>query len=309
MKKLIKNILNVLLSRKNISLINSKENQIQKLLLGKQLSNQLRLLEIQNLEQTEFSVFSQWGDDGIIQFIIQQFGNEIPKTFIEFGVENYTEANTRFLLFNNNWTGLVMDGSPENIAHIKNDYEVSIMRGLSAKCAFINAENINELIAESGFKGEIGILHVDIDGNDYWVWKAINQVKPWVVIMEYNALFGPHRSITVPYDPKFYRTEKHHSNLYFGASLSALCDLAKEKGYLFIGSNSHANNAYFIHEKYCPETLKKFVTTPQEAHRWPTFKEDRDQNGKLTASTPRKAFKQLKNMTVWNVKDQKSEIL
>ena len=199
---------------------------------------------INDLSEVEFQVFSQWGDDGIIQYLINKI--DIPnKTFIEFGVENYTESNTRFLILNNNWTGYVLDGSQENVDYIKND-GISWACELHAKCAFITKENINELIAHVNFDKEVGILSVDIDGNDYWVWNAINTINPVIVITEYNSLFGYNTRWTVPYDPGFVRSEKHSSKLYYGASLNALVTLGKEKGYEFIGSNSKGNNAYFL---------------------------------------------------------------
>ncbi len=189
-------------------------------------------------------MFSQWGDDGIIQYLIEKIS--IPnKTFIEFGVENYTESNTRFLLVNNNWTGFVLDGSKENINYIKNEI-ISWSNELYAEAAFITAENINELLNIPPFDPEIGILSIDVDGNDYWIWKAIDCIKPVIVIVEYNSLFGKNTTWTIPYDPKFVREEKYSSILYFGASLKSLAILAEQKGYAFIGSNSSGNNAYFI---------------------------------------------------------------
>jgi len=207
------------------------------------LNNQKKYIE--NLHEVEFQVFSQWGDDGIIQYLINHI--EIPnKTFIEFGVENYIESNTRFLLINNNWKGYVLDGSSTNIDYIKNDADVSWAYELYAECAFIDRENINTLIRRAPFDKEIGLLSVDIDGNDYWVWQAIDCISPVIVIVEYNSLLGKNTQWTIPYDPAFVRKEKHSTGLYYGASLGALVELGKEKGYNFIGCNSKGNNAYFI---------------------------------------------------------------
>jgi len=179
-----------------------------------------------DIRQAEFKVFSQWGDDGIIQFLVSYL--DIPtKTFIEFGVEDYSESNTRFLLINNNWKGVVLDGNPKDIQYIQED-EIYWRHDLTAKQVFVTAENINQVIKESGFTGEIGLLHIDIDGNDYWVWKSIEVVNPIIVIVEYNSVFGMDRAITVPYNPSFDRTEAHYTNLYFGASLKALVVLTKK---------------------------------------------------------------------------------
>ena len=83
--------------------------------LGRIETRQNNILDSKDLNDYEFKVSSQWGEDGIIQHLINKI--EIKnKVFFEFGVENYTESNTRFLLHNNNWKGLVIDGSVENIS-------------------------------------------------------------------------------------------------------------------------------------------------------------------------------------------------
>ena len=102
------------------------------------------------------------------------------------------------------------------------------MHDLKPVPAFVTAENINTLIRDNGFAGEVGILSIDIDGNDYWVWKAISCVQADIVICEYNSRFGSERAVTIPYDPNFYRTEAHSSNLYFGASIRALTLLGQK---------------------------------------------------------------------------------
>ena len=143
---------------------------VQKNLLanGKLLShinNQKEM--VKSLEEVEFQVFSQRGEDGILQYIINKI--EIPnRIFVEFGVENYTESNTRFLLMNNNWSGLVIDGSKANIDFIKNDF-IYWKYDITAVESFIDKDNINSLIKNYTSVKDIGLLSVDIDGNDYWV--------------------------------------------------------------------------------------------------------------------------------------------
>ena len=160
-----------------------------------------------NLNEAEFKVFSQRGQDGIIQFLINKI-NIKNKIFIEFGVETYVEANTRFLLLNNSWDGLVFDGSIENINYIKNDLRIYWGQRLTADQSFITKDNINDLIISKGYEGEIGLLSIDIDGNDYWVWESINCVNPCIVICEYNAIFGFNEEVVVPYSEKFQRKEE-----------------------------------------------------------------------------------------------------
>lgn len=188
---------------------------------------------IDSLADVEFKVFSQWGDDGIIQWLINHIDID-SETFIEFGVEDYQEANTRFLLMNNNWSGLVMDGSKKNVARITNS-EYYWKYDLSAIAAFIDRDNITGLIEAQGFPKEVGLLHIDLDGNDYWIWEKIENISPAIVIMEYNSVFGAERAITIPYSKTFQRTKAHHSNLYFGASLGHSANWQRKKAMPLLG--------------------------------------------------------------------------
>jgi copper chaperone CopZ len=257
---------------------------------------------IENIQLAEFKVFSQCGDDGIIQFLISHL-NIQQRTFIEFGVEDYTESNTRFLLINNNWTGLIMDGSENHINTIKKD-NIYWHHQLTAVPVFITAENINPLIVENGFEGEIGLLHIDIDGNDYWIWKEITVISPIIVIVEYNSIFGVENTWSVPYKPDFDRTIAHHSNLYFGASLAALCDLAEEKGYYFIGSNSTGNNAYFVRKDKIQDIKPLDVKSGYVLSK---FRESRDKNGDLTYISGADRLKTLEGMEVYNTRTKRLE--
>lgn len=265
------------------------------------LNNQKQ--SINSLHEVEFQVFSQWGDDGIIQYLINHIN--IPhKTFIEFGVENYRESNTRFLLINNNWSGYVMDGSHDHIGYIRNDV-VSWMFDLHSKNAFITKENINSLLQEfldKGYNREIGILSIDIDGNDYWIWKEITVLNPVIIIVEYNAVFGPASHWTIPYAKDFYRLNAHSSHQYWGASLSAFCSLGEQKGYDFIGCNSNGNNAYFI-RKDKRGSFKKL--SPAEGYVESKFREDIDQNGYPV--TGGKRLDLIRGMNIYNTEKENIE--
>lgn len=207
------------------------------------------------LTSQEFQVYSQWGEDGILQFLLQHIEIE-NNIFVEFGVESYLESNTRFLLINNNWSGLVIDGSQKHISFIKSD-PIYWRHNLKADCAFVTKDNINKLLKENGVVGDIGLLSVDIDGNDYWVWREIEAISPRIVIIEYNSRFGPDKAVTVPYHEGFVRRQAHHSMIYFGASLRALVNLGKKKGYSFVGCNKHGVNAFFVRSDVLQEPLRE----------------------------------------------------
>ena len=232
---------------------------------------------LNDLTEVEFRVYSQWGEDGIIEWLVAQV--DVPnRRFVEFGVEDFREANCRFLLRHRGWKGLVMDGSERNMEALKAD-PVYWQHDLTARAAFVTAENINGLIADAGFAGPLGLLSIDVDGNDYWVWKAIDCVEPAIVSCEYNSVFGDRRPLTIPYDPAFTRRAAHPSGLYWGTSISALMRLAEEKGYVFVGTNSAGMNAFFVKRGLAGPVLDKLEETKAHPSR---FRESRDASGKLT---------------------------
>jgi hypothetical protein len=252
--------------------------------------------KLKNIQEAEFSVFSQWGDDGIIQYLIHTLEIE-NKTFIEFGVENYREANTRFLLMNDNWSGLVIDGSDKNVAFIKND-SISHLFDLTAISKFLDKENLNTTIENAGFVGDIGLLHIDVDGNDYWLWECLTIVKPEIVIMEYNSTFGNNEAISVPYKSDFFVTKEHYSNLYFGASIKAFEFLANKKGYSLVGSNSNGNNAYFVRNDKIKGLTKM---NSDSAYVQSKFKQNRNLNNELTLIRDSTMIKNCFHLPVVNV--------
>ncbi len=257
--------------------------------------------KIDTLADVEFSIFSQWGEDGIIDWLVHQNG-EMPESFIEFGVADYRESNTRFLINSRNWRGLIIDGDAANIAFVQRD-DISWRHDLTSKLAFITGENINELIEEAGFGGEIGILSVDIDGNDYWVWKAINCISPHIVIAEYNSVFGDLFPLTIPYNPNFVRTAAHYSNLYYGASITALSKLAMDKGYTLLGTNTAGNNAFFLRNDRASPFLSRIANPAPRPSR---FREARDSTGRLTFARARARAALITDCIVVNVSTGRS---
>lgn len=280
-----------------------KNRQIDILMLLSQLKiEKIKKTQlIDNLRDTEFKVFSQWGEDGIIQYLISKI--DVPrKIFIEFGVGNYTEANTRFLLMNNHWSGLVIDSSQPGIDYIKKD-DIYWKYDLNAVCEHITKDNINQILKDNVKESDIGLLSIDIDGNDYWMWKEINVVKPRIVICEYNSIFGCERFVTVPYDKNFNRTKKHFSNLYFGASLPALCLLAEEKGYDFVGCNLAGNDAFFVRKDLSnPFRLCDYAKDYVSKHR---KTRDINDNLKYKYVDKNEILKEIHDMEIFDIKSKR----
>lgn len=248
---------------------------------------------LQNIHDAEFKVFSQYGEDGIIQYLISQSSIQPhEQTFVEFGVQNYTESNTRFLLISDQWKGLVIDGDEEYINSVQRS-DIYWRYNLTALCKWIDRDNINSIISSAGFSGDIGLLSVDIDGNDYWVWERIKVVNPVIVVVEWNSVLGANHALSVPYDPSFSRPEAHYSCLYWGASISAFYNLALSKGYSLICSNRIGNNLFFVRN----DRLGSLVPlTPQEAYIESNFRDSRDANGKLTFLSGAERVSPIKNL-------------
>jgi len=229
------------------------------------------------LANFEFKVFSQWGEDGIIQHLIRS----IPitnHTFIEFGVQDFFESNTRFLLMKDHWKGFVIDGSPTHIARLQSSY-FYWQHPLHSEAAFIDRDNVVALLDRSGFDKDLGILSVDVDGVDYHLLERLSDWTPRIVIVEYNAMFGSELPVTIPYDPSFQRTRAHYSNLYFGASLPAFQQLMDRRGYALVGVNSVGNNAFFVRRDALTHGLTEVAV--DSCFRQSTFREARDEHGRL----------------------------
>lgn len=219
--------------QKSILAINSD------LLIAKILDNP-KYADQRRLEPYGFSVYSQNDEDGIIQEIFNRIGTS-SKIFVEFGVGDGLENNTAYLLMQG-WKGLWIEGSSEFVERIKKFYDKPLKnKQLILEHSFITRDNINGLI-DTYFNGEIDLLSVDIDGNDYYVWKNITCINPRVVIAEYNAKFPPPCHFCIPYN-------EHHvwdgSDL-MGMSLQTATDLAESLGYQLVGTNLNGVNAFFV---------------------------------------------------------------
>jgi hypothetical protein len=252
------------------------------------------------LSEIEFGVFSQFSEDGIIEYLISHM--EIAENvFVEFGVEDYVESNTRFLLYNRNWRGLIIDGNNNYLSQIKNDplfwrYDVTAVN------SFITAENINQILQNAGVSGDIGLLSVDIDGNDYWVWKAIDVISPRIVICECNGIWGGEHAVTIPYSPDFQRLNYHYSGLCYGASLQALCALAEEKGYCFVGATRVGNNVFFVRND-CASRLQPL--TPEQGYTESKIRESRDLAGKRTLLRSDERLTAIADCEIYDIARQK----
>jgi hypothetical protein len=266
------------------------------ILMGEMRAEQIRSKKkIANLAEAEFSVFSQWGEDGILSWLVDVVANK-DNCFVEFGVEDFREANCRYLLMSRNWSGLIIDGSQGNIDAVKKD-AISYKHDLQSVCSFITKENIVSLLADSGYSGKLGLLSVDIDGVDYWVLEQIKNPCD-IIVVEYNAMFG-NAFVSVPYDPAFVRLEKHWSGTYWGASLAAFRFLLEARDYTYVVTNSVGTNAFFV----ANEHAQKILSRMDDVKTWPCkMREARLQNGALAYKTYSEMRQEINHLPVVNVR-------
>jgi hypothetical protein len=202
------------------------------------------------LNSHELSVYSQNGEDGILLYLFSLLGTT-GRRFVEFGIGDGKQCNSANLSINFGWSGLLLEANEKQAIAAQEYYRQTLppssdrVHVLAAK---VTPENINNLLSTHGMTGDIDLLSIDIDGNDYWVWQSITILQPRVVVIEYNPSFGPTESMTVVNDPNFDRLAKHPLGYYHGASLAALEKLGQAKGYILAGCDSSGTNAFFVRQ-------------------------------------------------------------
>jgi hypothetical protein len=210
-----------------------------------------------SLADAEFRAFSQNGEDGILLCIFSLIGTH-KRTCIEICAGDGIECNSANLILNHGWTGLLVDGDEENVSRGKRFY-ASHPDTFSFPPQFVHAwvdrETVNDLIEKHGFRGDIDLLSLDLDGVDYWIWEAIEVVRPRVVVAETQCIWGSDCSVSVPYRQDFSSPLIQGFGVYSGASLPAFVRLGKRKGYRLVGTQALGFNAFFIREDLGAEFL------------------------------------------------------
>ena len=210
---------------------------------------------------TGLSVHSMQGEDGHILHILREIG-VTNRQFVEIGIQNGMECNTANLTFNFGWGGVLIEGNPEDAALAQRNYVC--FPHVTVKQAFVTKENVAELLKETNADPHADLFSLDIDGNDYWIWEALADFRPRIIVVEYNAAFGLERAVTIPYKPDFC-CGREHSRLYYGASLAAFVKLAHHEGYVLVGCADMGPNAFFVRQDVMKGNLKE--TTVKDAYR------------------------------------------
>ncbi len=233
-----------------------------------------------NLWDAEIKVFSQWGEDGILDFLCEKIGISKPN-IIEIGAGNFMECNSRFIAEFRNANVIAVDGRDDLAKAVKSS-PLYWKSNLIPIVEWITPDSVNRImdLGEEKF-GKIDIFSLDLDGNDYWILRDVSLRDVSIVVLEYNPIFGASLKVTVPRNDKFDRYKSHFSGLYYGASLQAFIDLMIAKGFNFIGTNRVGNNAFFVQSKHV--TKFNFDTTSNYSKYvdW-RIRESRGLKGELT---------------------------
>lgn len=220
-----------------------------------------------SLPEAGFQVYSQTDEDGILLFLFSILGHG-NRRCVEVCAGNGRECNTTNLLLHHGWDGLLIDGDKrlaEQGRALFADHPATRLYPPRFLHQWVTRENINIILEENGFSGEIDLLSIDIDGIDYWLWEAIVAVNPRVVVIEYRPIFEAEQCVTVPYSPDFRASDYPHTGgtaNYAGASLGALAKLGARKGYRLVGCNRYGFNAFFLRNDVGPD---RFPAVPVAA--------------------------------------------
>jgi hypothetical protein len=185
--------------------------------------------------------FSQGDEDGIVAAIFARLG-EGGRSFVEIGIGDGSENNTLHLLMNG-WRGVWVDASAEGVAAAHARFSPLVEAGrLAIVHARVDPGNVSRVLREAGVPTQPDLFCIDIDGNDYHVFEALEGFAPRAAVLEYNASLGPTARWSMPFDPD----HRWDESLVFGASLTALTELANEKGMELVGCNLPGTNAFFV---------------------------------------------------------------
>jgi len=269
--------------------------------------NRNKYHEVEDLIETEVKIFSQNGEDGIIDYLVHKLKVD-KKNFIEIGVGNYRESNTRFLYNRYHPKGLIIDYIDDMKKKVTK--HVNFWKGDLRICnQKIDADNILDILNKN-CDYEIDFFSIDIDSIDYWIIKKLKNNISKIFVAEYNPVFGAELEVTVPNISGFERSKYHYSYLCYGMSLKALINLMDQKGYYFIGTNLQKINAFFILKEFKKEVFFKNIKIKSlDNYTNSNIRDSRDINNNLNFLSGNNKFKEIKDCEVINLKDNKNELV
>ncbi len=256
------------LERKRLDEVSAVDKTTQLLLTLRYKELLRQNANLSTFDEVEFRAFSQNGEDGILLYIFSLMGST-NKRAVEICAGDGIQCNCANLIINHGWNALLVDGDEAN---------VRAGRAYYSECpdtkwwppTFVNAwvlrDNVNSVIRAQAYEGEIDLLSLDMDGMDYWIWEALDCINPRVVVLEYQCIWGPDKSVTVPYDPSFVAEIVDGGANYSGASLAAFVKLGRRKGYRLIGCQRYGFNAFFMRSDIGQDIFPEIPTSECFGH-------------------------------------------
>ena len=218
-------------------------------LIRSQFVDQTTLPVPRRILAQRFRVSSQNEEDGLTLALINLAGTT-NRRFLDLGA-GANGGNTGFMAETCGWTGLMADGRAKCAVQLAARFA---RQGVDAKQVWLTRDNVNQVVRDHRLDGEIDLLSLDLDGNDYWVWRALDACSPRIVILTFNAAFGAERAVTVPYDPAFDRAANAKvAQWFYGASLAAFEQLGREKSYRLVMVEPKGVHAYLVRNDVAPD--------------------------------------------------------
>jgi len=264
--------------------------------------------EIKNLSDADYKVFSQTGEDGIIDYLLYSLNIKVPK-FVEIGVGDYRESNTRYIFQKNCSRGLIVDKN-KNLEK-KVSKIVKLWKGdLTIIETAVTSENILHILNSNDFDNNLDVFSLDVDGIDYWILEVLPEKLSKIVVLEYNPTFGPNLEVTIPNLKDFDRKKYHYSCFCWGTSLKALIKLMNQRKYVFVGSNIACFNAFFVLESEV-EKLNLNLPDKNDLTKYTTsyIRESRSIENKLNYLSGKQKLKEIENCEVIDLSNPEQKLV
>lgn len=260
---------------------------------------------VATLWDAEVSVFSQWGEDGIVDYLLEMLQISRPRC-LEIGVGDYSEANTRFLVETRSAPAVIIDSNPELRARLALE-DIAWRGDLTPVSCFIDRDGVDSLVTGLFGDERPDLVSLDIDGVDYWVLERIPLEGTAIVICEFNALLGHRSPVSVPYSPTFSRWDSHYSGLYYGASLPAMVHLLASRGFALMGTTRSCVNAFFVRSDLATQ-IPVEPLTPQDypRHTARLIRDSRARDGRLDFLPPAQQRHTIADLPVVDVRSGRS---
>ena len=204
------------------------------------------------LRAAELRVHSQNGEDGILAYLLDRIG-PTARQVVEFGIGDGSECCAANLVLTFGWSAHLLEANAEDARAAAAFYAEQAGKRVHVDHTAVEPDTVDALLSQH-VEPVFDVLSLDIDGNDYWIWQAINCVRPRVAVVEFNALLGPERRLTLPYDPEF-QLDFSRTPYQAGASLAAFVALARDKGLRLVGVQALGFNAFFVRDGLCEDVL------------------------------------------------------